>query len=95
MSELQSKNSGEQIGLLADQHDAMLKCCAQIADLDIPTVVRTLERALAVAGEGPLDSQQDEARQRLKENITVARLALEIHREVKRQIRARYNVSWQ
>ena len=95
MNEPQPKHSGEQIRLLAHQHNAMLKYCSQIVDLDIPAVVQTLERALAVAGDGPLDPQHDEARQRLKENLTVARLALEIHREVKRQIRSRYNLSWQ
>ena len=91
----QTGTPNEEMTLFADQHNAMLKCCCQIADLDVPSVIRTLERALVSAGDGPLESEQEEARQRLKENIAVARLALEIHREVKRQIRRRYRVAWQ
>jgi hypothetical protein len=95
MNEPQTRRSQEQIRFLADQHNAMLKYCSQIAELDIPAVVRALERALAAAGDGALVTHREEARQRLKENLTVARLALEIHREVKRQIRCRYNAAWQ
>ena len=73
----------------------MLKYCSQIADLDIPSVLRALEGTLAAAGDWRLDSEGEQAQQKLKENVTVARLALEIHREVKRQIRSRYRVAWQ
>ena len=95
MNERQTKNPEDRTSRLANQHNAMLRCCSEIADLDIPAIVRILEGALAAAGDGALDPQQEDARQRLKENIAVARLALEIHREVKRQIRSRYNAAWQ
>ena len=78
-----------------DQHNAMLKACSQIADLDLPSILRTLEQALMNAGDRPLEPAQADARERLKENIAVARLALEIHREVKRQLRARHQIAWQ
>lgn len=81
----------------ADQHNAMLGACCQIADLDLPAIVRTLEQSLVNAGNCPLKPVDEDARERLKENIAVARLALEleIHREVKRQLRARHQIAWQ
>ena len=88
-------NPTEEMTLFANQHNTMLQCCCQIADLDIPWVIRKLEGALITTGDGPLEPEQEEARQRLKENIAVARLALEIHRELKRQIRTRYKMAWQ
>jgi hypothetical protein len=92
---VRTAQSEERFSLFADNHNAMLKYCSQIADLDIPSVLGTLEGTLATTGDGPLNSEGEQARQKLKENITIARLALEIHREVKRQIRSRYNVAWQ
>ena len=92
-----SQTNASQAAMLrfADQHNARLKACCQIADLDLPAIVRTLEQLLVNPGNRPLKSVEEDARERLKENITVTRLALEILREVKRQLRARHQIAWQ
>jgi len=95
MNESQINPSEAVIVDFANQHNAMLKACCQIAELDLPAIVRTLEQALLNSGNVSLEPAQADARERLKENISVARLALEIHREVKRQLRARRGVAWQ
>lgn len=89
----ESHNNASQAAMprFALQHNAMLKACCQIADLDLPPIVRTLEQSLVNAANGPLKPVEEDAR----ENIAVARLALEFHREVKRQLRARHQIAWQ
>jgi hypothetical protein len=94
MNEPQAKSSEEQFRLLADQHNAMLKRLSNRRFGYSNSGPRAGASARRCRGR-PLDPQQEEARKRLKENLTVARLALEIHREVKRQIRSRYNLGWQ
>ena len=78
-----------ELTIFEHQHDKMLHLCAQIADLNMPAVVRTLARMRELAGEAPADAERDHRRQMLEENLSLALRAVEIHAEVRRQ-QARY-----
>jgi len=72
------------------QHNRMLQLCSEIADLNMPALVRTLAKMRALAGEGSTNADDDRERQVLEENLALALRAIEIQAEVRRQ-RTRYS----
>jgi len=71
------------------QHDAMLRFCRKIADLEIPAILRLLTEIDAALREGTASIEQFRVRRLLEDNLAIARLALEIHAEVNRRSKQR------
>lgn len=89
MDATQLRMSEQELIGFTNQHNAMLHLCSQLANLNVPELIRVLNGMYTAASDGPPGSGQDHTRKMIEDNLVVARLALEIHGEVNRQIRSR------